>query len=146
MKFTQFISISVVLLGSVLMRKVFNEPAGVAVGTQPLSLIMEDKISNSIIPIAVVTMGGKIKKELSEENTGEADMSSSENDILLGLTPVLIGHPESWANSVGQNLLKKLHLRGQVLMNFVDEMHQGLADHWNSIRSVWNPGFYQWCL
>ena len=114
------------------MRKVFNEPAGVAVGTQPLSLIMEEKVSNGIVPTAVVTMGGKVKKEL--EDTGEASMSSSEAEILAGLFPCLIGHPESWGNDVGQKLLKKLHQKSLVLMNFVDELHQGLTNHWNSIR------------
>ena len=118
------------------MRKVFNKPTGVAVGTQPLSLIMEEKISNGIVPTAVVTMGGKIKKSLDLEDTGEASLSSSEKDILAGHFPVLIGHPESWSNDVGQNLLKKLHQKGDILMNFVDELHQGLANHWNSIRYI----------
>ena len=35
---------------------------------------MEEKIYNGIVPTAVVTMGGKVKKEL--EDTGEASMLS----------------------------------------------------------------------
>ena len=116
------------------MRKVFNEPNGVSVGTQPLSIIMEEKITNTLVPTAVITMGGQIKKELDLEDTGEASFSSSEDAILKGDFPVLIGHPESWANRVGQDLLKKLQQRGLVLLNFVDELHQGLESHWNAIR------------
>ena len=115
-----------------LMRKVFDEPNGVSVGTQPLSLIMEDKINNGIVPTAVLTMAGKIKSELVD--SGEASLSSPEESILQGAYPVLIGHPESWANSVGQKLLKNLQQKGRVLSTFVDELHQGLECHWNSIR------------
>ena len=116
------------------MRKVFDEPNGVSVGTQPLSLIMEDKINNGLVPTAVLTMGGKIKRELDLDETGEASLSSPQSAILQGEIPVLIGHPESWANSVGQDLLRNLQQRGLVLLNFVDELHQGLESHWNSIR------------
>ena len=123
------------LLGSILMRKVFEEPNGVSVGTQPLSLIMEEKINNGIVPTAVLSMGGQIKKEL--DDTGEASLSSPEESILRGAYPVLIGHPESWGNCVGQKLLKNLQQRNLVLFNFIDELHQGLECHWNSIRSVW---------
>ena len=71
------------------MRKVFNTPKGVSVGTQPLSLIMEDKISNGIVPTAVLTMAGQIKKGL--DDTGEASLSSPQDSILQGEVPVLIG-------------------------------------------------------
>ena len=114
------------------MRKVFDISDGVSVGTQPLSLIMEDKISNGLVPTAVLTMGGQIRKELND--TGEASLSTPEQSILEGAYPVLIGHPESWANAVGQKLLKNLQQRGLVLFTFIDELHQGLECHWNSIR------------
>ena len=69
------------------MRKVFNEPNGVAVGTQPLSLIMEDKIGNGLVPTAVITMGGQVKKSL--DDTGEASLSSPLDSILQGQSPCL---------------------------------------------------------
>ena len=128
----RFFLIAVVLLGSLLMSKVFGTSEGVSVGTQPLSLIMEDKINNGVVPTAVITMSGQIKNEM--ENTGEASLSTPEQSILQGLYPCVIGHPESWANSVGQKLLKNLNQRGLVLFTFVDELHQGLASHWDSIR------------
>ena len=119
-------------LGILLLRKIFGVTNGVAVGTQPLSLIMEEKVRSTVVPTAVVTMQGQIKQHLDER--GEAQLSSPKEDLLQGKFPLLIGHPESWSNPVGQELLRNLQEKGMVLFNFVDEMHQGLEEHWNSIR------------
>ena len=123
----------VIQVAPLLLRKVFEIPGGVGVGTQPLSIIMEEKMGNPVVPTAVVTMRGKIK--LDVEDTGEASLSSSEASILSGDFPLLIGHAESWCNQVGQELLRKLKQKCLVLFNYVDELHQGLEGHWNSIRS-----------
>ena len=122
----------VVQLGTLLLRKVMGKPTGVSVGSQPLSVIMEEKMRDKQFPTAVVTMCGQIKQNL--DNTGEAVLSSPVESILQGGVPILIGHPESWANCVGQELLRKLQKDSQVLLNWVDELHQGLESHWNSIR------------
>ena len=119
-------------LGILLLRKIFGVTNGVAVGTQPLSLIMEEKVRSTVVPTAVVTMQGQIKQHLDER--GEAQLSSPKEDLLQGKFPLLIGHPESWSNTVGQELLRNLQEKGIALLNFVDEMHQGLEEHWNSIR------------
>ena len=105
---------------------------GVSVGTQPLSVIMEEKMRDKNFPTAVITMCGQIKHSLGD--TGEATLSSPLEAVLQGEYPILIGHPESWSNSVGHNLLKQLQKNGQLILNFVDELHQGLSNHWNSIR------------
>ena len=81
---------------------------------------------------AVVTMCGQIKQNVGD--TGEATLSSPTESLLQGECPIIIGHPESWSNSVGHSLLKKLHKNGQIILNFVDELHQGLSNHWNAIR------------
>ena len=114
------------------MRKVFGVENGVAVGTQPLSMIMEEKMKSPIVPTAVVTMSGQIKQNLDENY--EAELSSPVEAVLRGEFPLLIGHPESWSNQVGQKLLRDLQQKDLVLLNFVDELHQGLEEHWNSIR------------
>ena len=105
---------------------------GVSVGTQPLTIIMEEKMRNKTFPTAVVTMSGQIKQ--SVEDKGEAVLSTPEEDILQGNFPILLGHPESWSHKVGQDLLRKLQKNNQVILSFLDELHQGLKNHWNSIR------------
>ena len=101
-------------------------------GTQPLSAIMEEKVKSQVVQTAVVSMRGQIKQNLDEID--EASVSTPLDDILCGKVPLLIGHPESWSNKVGQDLLRNLKERGMVLFNYVDEMHQGLEEHWNAIR------------
>ena len=131
-KFTQrclsLISIiSVVQLGTLLMRKVLRKETGVSTGTQPLSVIMEEKMCDKTFPTAVVTMSGQVKQSL--DDIGDAVLSSPIDKILHGDFPILIGHPESWSNPVGQNLLRNLKKNGQVVLHFIDELHQGLESH-----------------
>ena len=115
------------------MRKVLNKQTGVSVGTQPLSVIMEEKMRDKTFATAVVTMCGQVKQGLDDE--GDAVLSSPIDGILQGDFPILIGHPE-WSNQVGQNLLRNLQKNGQVILHFIDELHQGLESHWFSIRLV----------
>ena len=122
----------VVLLGTLLMRKVLRVKGGVSVGTQPLSIIMEEKLKDKTVPTAVITMSGDIKRNV--EDTGEASLSSPEEELLQGNFPCIIGHPESWSSETGQGLLRNLQKRKMILLNFVDELHQGLDDHWKCIR------------
>ena len=119
-------------LATLLLRKVMKIESGVSVGTQPLSIIMEEKMRDKTFATAVVTMCGQIKQSLDDK--GEAVLSRPIDGILQGDCPILIGHPESWCNPVGQDLLRRLQKNGQVIFNFVDELHQGLESHWSSIR------------
>ena len=123
---------SVVQLATLLMRKIFGIKTGVAVSTQPLTVIMEEQLSSPVVKTAVVTMKGQVKQNLDE--TDEARVSSPIDDILRGEVPLLIGHPESWTNKIGLDLLRNLQQREMVLLNAVDEMHQGLAEHWSTFR------------
>ena len=116
------------------MRKVLRKETGVSTGTQPLSVIMEEKMCDKTFPTAVVTMSGQVKQSL--DDIGDAVLSSPIDKILHGDFPILIGHPESWSNPVGQNLLRNLKKNGQVVLHFIDELHQGLESHWSSIRYV----------
>ena len=121
-------------IGTLLLRKVLRKETGVSIGTQPLSVIMEEKMRDKNFATAVVTMCGQVKQSLDE--SGEAVLSSPLDGILQGDFPILIGHPESWSNAVGQNLLRKLQSNSQVVLHFIDELHQGLESHWSSIRFV----------
>ena len=85
----------IILLGTLLMRKVFGIENGVSVGTQPLSILMEEKMNDRLVPTAVLSMQGKLKRISDDES--EASLSSPEDEVLRGLFPVLLGHPESWA-------------------------------------------------
>ena len=76
----------VVLLGTLLMRKVLGNMNGVSVGTQPLSIIMEEKLTNKMVPTAVITMSGEVKQSL---DTGEASLSSPEDQLLQGSFPYI---------------------------------------------------------
>ena len=125
----------VVWVGSLVMRKIFNCPTGVTIGTQPLSLIMEEKLSNSPVPTGVINMAGGMRHNLEEEGPGEdIVLSDPETDFLDGKLPVIIGHPESWGSLKGQELARKMHRRKMIQMLFIDEFHQGLPGHWSSIR------------
>ena len=88
----------VVLLGTLLMKKILGKEKGVSVGTQPLSLIMEEKMNDKLVPTAILTMEGELKN-CFEEQDQEASLSSPEEEVLRGSFPCLIGHPESWASA-----------------------------------------------
>jgi hypothetical protein len=122
----------VVQLGILLMRKSLGIKNGVAVGTQPLTVIMEEKLKDKTVPTAVISMCGDIKQGV--EDTGKASLSSPEEDLLQGAFPCIIGHPESWSSELGQSLLRNLQQKKMIAMNFIDELHQGLDDHWSCIR------------
>ena len=64
-----------VQLATLLLRKVMKIESGVSVGTQPLSIIMEEKMREAVLSRAI-------------------------DSILQGDCPILIGHPESWCNPV----------------------------------------------
>ena len=78
------------------MRKVLGIASGVSVGTQPLSILMEEKMNDKLVPTAVLTMHGQLKR--ISDGDGEASLSSPEDEVLAGLFPILLGHPESWAS------------------------------------------------
>ena len=80
------------------MKKILGVDDGVSVGTQPLSIIMEEKMNDkSCTPTAVLTMDGQLKRNSGDQD--EATLSSPEEDVLNGAFPCLIGHPESWSSA-----------------------------------------------
>ena len=80
-----------------MLRKILGVENGVSVGTQPLSILMEEKMNDKLVPTAVLSMQGQLKR-VSMEEEGSFSLSSPEEEVLQGLYPVLLGHPESWAS------------------------------------------------
>ena len=105
-----------------------KKPLGVSVGTQPLSIIMEEKMKSTEFPTAVISMSGQVK------GFEETSISSPMSDILNGNKVVVIGHGESLGSPTGQDLLRSLKKNGQIILTFADEVHQGLPNFWESIR------------
>ena len=79
------------------MKKILGQEKGVSVGTQPLSILMEEKMGDKLVPTAVLTMEGQLKSSSDQEE--EASLSSTEEEVLSGTFPCLIGHPESWSSA-----------------------------------------------
>ena len=73
-----------------LLRKVFGKADGIGIGTQPLSIIMKEKIETSPIPTALLTMKGRMKSK--DEICEDAQLSSSLDYVLEGKYRILLGH------------------------------------------------------
>ena len=119
-------------LAALVLRKALGKKDGVALGTQPLSIIMEEKLRTSPVPTALLTMTGTLKRKDTEFEV--AQLSSPMEYVTVGQYVIVLGHAESWYNKVGQELLTALQKKGMIILIFVDEMHQGLDQFWNSIR------------
>ena len=120
----------VIYLGILLLRKLFRIPEGVAIITEPLNMIMSEKLCSSIIPTGVISMTGELKTSLEEQDG--VSLSASEEMFVDGSLPCLFGHPESWLSDKGKQLIKDLHKNGRILMMVTDEMTCSL--NWANIR------------
>ena len=116
---------NVIMIGILALRNIFGDKKGVAIVTQPLSAIMNEKLKNPIVKTAVLTMRGKLKNDGDGDEEDEAELNCLEDDVLDGEYPVLIGHPESWGSTRGQRLLLGLKERNMILLVGIDEFHQG---------------------
>ena len=65
---TGSVKTNVIYLGTLLLRKVMNISEGVSVITEPLNMIMTEKLSSSIIPTGVISMAGELKTGLEERD------------------------------------------------------------------------------
>ena len=106
------------------LRKVFGNDKGIAVVTQPLTAIMNEKLKNCLVKTAVLSMRGKLKNDEADVDE-EVELNCLETDVLNGQYPVLIGHPESWGSARGQRLLLEMKRRDMILLIGIDEFHQG---------------------
>ena len=78
---------NVPLIGILGLRKVCKHNRGVVIVTQPLTAIMNEKLKNTLIKTAVLTMRGKLRKDENDE----AELSCLEEEVLEGKFPVIIG-------------------------------------------------------
>ena len=111
-------------------RKVFNVGDGIAIITEPLNMIMSEKLGSSIISTGVISMAGELKTSLEEKDG--VKLCAPEENFLDGSLPCLFGHPESWQSEKERQLIKDLHKREKILMIVTDEMHCSL--NWSNIR------------
>ena len=109
------------LLSALVLREKLGIKKGVAIVTQPLSSIMNQKLKNRICDAAVLTMTGQVKTSNDEES---ANLSCDLDDLLAGKYPVLIGHPESFDSPMGRSILKELLRLGLLILVCIDEFHQ----------------------
>ena len=136
--------LTVGLLASHLLRRVRNQPNGVAIITQPLtrefllplpqlkiryvsvyplSGLMMEQINIPWTNVAVLSMSGKVN--VGDEE-GEAHLLGSFEDLLSGKYQVLVGHPESFTTAEGQRILNELSRLNLISMVVVDEVHKYL--------------------
>ena len=120
----------VIYLGTLLLRKMLKISEGVAVITEPLNMIMSEKLATSIVPTGVISMSGELRTSL-EERDG-VRLSAPEEKFLDGSLPCLFGHPESWLSEKGKELIKELHKKKRIVLNVTDEMH--CCFDWANIR------------
>ena len=123
---------NVIYLGILLMRKIFNIPDGVVIVTEPLNMIMAEKLKSSLVPTGVISMTGELKTSLEE--TDGVKLSAPEESFLDGSLPCLFGHPEAWLSVKGRKIVKDLYKKNMILMLVTDEMTCSL--NWSSIRYV----------
>ena len=111
------------LLATLVLRERLGISKGVAIVTQPLTSIMNQKIKNQICDVAVLSMSGELKG--SSGRNEDADLSCEVSDLLEGKFPVLLGHPESFESPLGQSILRELQRLDRLVLVCIDEFHQG---------------------
>ena len=111
------------LLAALVLRERLNISKGVAIVTQPLTSIMNEKIHNKICEVATLSMTGALKTSSKDED--DASLSCDLEDLLDGRYPVLMGHPESFDSDLGQHILRELQKLERLILICIDEFHQG---------------------
>ena len=104
----------------------------------PLSNIITQQLQNSYCPILTLSMNAEVSGTNCEA-TGAASLSNSGQkisnaDAVSGCYFLLFTHPEALDSSEGQVLLRELSKKGLIRGVVADEVHQGLAGHWESFR------------
>ena len=98
----------------------------------PLSLVIDQQFENKYCPVLTMSMGGQI---LGSDEQGHPIPISME-EALSGKFLVLFCQPEGTATDPGQKFLRNLARGDHICGLFVDEVHQGLDGHWESIRPL----------
>ena len=112
------------LLAALVLRERLNICKGVAIVTQPLTSIMNEKLHNKICEVATLSMTGTLKTS-SKDDDDDASLSCDLEELLGGRYPVLMGHPESFDSNLGQHILRELQKLERLILVCIDEFHQG---------------------
>ena len=115
---------NVPLLATLVLRQSLGIPKGIAIVTQPLSSIMNEKLKNDVCEAAVLSMAGDLTTCQDEDE--DASLSCNLQDLLDGKFPVLFGHPESFDSKLGQHILRELQKLDRLILICIDEFHQVL--------------------
>ena len=118
-------------LAALLLRKIFEEPKGLAVVFVPLSGILDEMVQNKKILTAGVTMSGQI---FGLDENGVGHESVTEDDLLSGKFARLVMHPEALKTPKIEKLMLLLKQKQHILGAFVDEFHVMQPQHWASFR------------
>ena len=114
----------------------------------PLSSIISQQAVNSLdCPVATMSMGATMKGTHIEAKghvalTEGAQFDKvdtncaviNDEDITSSRYAILFGHPEAFASKSGQRTLRALSKKRMIKAILVDEVHQGLDQHWSSFR------------
>ena len=134
------------------LRKIAGNESSLVIVAMPLSAIIQQQLSNPYCPIITLSMTAQVSGATSEA-VGEAQFCSSgsaqpenDGDLMVQLQSklyvLLFTHPEALATRKGLTLLKFL-ARNKMLHGIIaDEIHQGMAGHWELFRpSMLRPVF-----
>ena len=127
-------------------RKLSGGEGSMVIVGMPLSNIISQQLTNSYCPILTLSMSAEISGTNCQA-TGAASLSNSGQkisitDAVSGRFFLLFTHPEALESPEGQVLLRELSKKGLIRGIVADEVHQGLAGHWESFR----PGMLRWPL
>ena len=126
------------------MRKIPGNENSLVIVAMPLTAIIQQQLANPYCPILTLSMKAQVSGD-SFEAVGEANMSSSGSEqpesegdavslLLSGRYVLLFTHPEALSTKRGFSLLKALK-RHKMLRGIVaDEVHVGMAGHWEQFR------------
>ena len=122
------------------LRKLPGGEGGLVVVGMPLSNIISQQLQNSYCPILTLSMSAEMSGT-SCQATGAASLSNPSSgqkismaDAVSGRFFLLFTHPEAIETAEGQVLMRELSRRGLIRGVVADEVHQGLAGHWESFR------------
>ena len=126
---------NVPLLATLVLREKLKKPKGVAIVTQPLTSIMNQKMTNDVCDVAVLSMAGELRTRTdNDDDEDDASLSCNLQELLDGRYPTLLGHPESFDSKLGQHILRELQRLDSLILVCIDEFHQGGESHWSSFR------------
>ena len=111
---------SLVLVGLCSIVTSLLSPAPFCSSGMPLSMIIDDQLTNRFCPVLTMSMGGQV---MGLDSNGQA-IPLAQEEVVSGKYLVLFCQPEGTATDQGQRVLRRLATGDQIRGLFVDEVHQ----------------------